>query len=60
MNINDVAKDLIMIAIVGAVIVFAGFEILHDPQSDAAKSLLGAVLPAFGVIIARLFGTSNP
>jgi len=55
-SIDDIAKNLIMVAVVFAVIGFSGYLLLHDPNGDAAKTLLGPVIMAFGLIANRLFG----
>lgn len=56
MNLNDLSKDAIMFLIVGAVILFAGYELIHRPDGDAAKLLLGAIIGCFALVTNRLFG----
>lgn len=56
MNFDNISKDGIMLMIVAAVLLFAGYELAHRPDGETAKTLLGAILVTFGLITNRLFG----
>lgn len=60
MKLSEITTDLIMVGIVAAVIVFSGYELLHNPDGETAKTLLGAIIMTFGLITNRLFGQPPP
>lgn len=52
---SEYTRDAVMILVVVAVILFAGYELLNHPDGDAGKLLLGPIIGAFIKIGDRLF-----
>ena len=59
MNLNASALGILIfeLLIIGGVVAIGFYEIVHNPDGDLTKQLIGALLTAFGIIVNHLFGT---
>ncbi len=54
-NLQNAATIAVELILVLAVIALAGYEIVHDPNGDITKGLVGAITVAFGSVVTHLF-----